>query len=113
MHDRIAYCATSDQGGAHRQPVHEARARGVDIHRAGTMRTEQLLDTGGRVRHLVVASAGSQNDEVELLGGQSSTGERPGGSDVSEIRNPDVADRALPDSRSLDDPCVARVEQDR
>ena len=109
--DCIAHCAAANQRRPGRKSIHEARACRIYVHRAGTVRAEQLLNARCGIRHLVVAGTGPENDEIELLGLKTRAGESPGSRDVSEVRNPHMADRTLPNPRALDDPRVARVEQ--
>ena len=105
--------AGADHGGGHGERIEEARAGGVEVHRAATVGADAALQARGLVGALVVVGRGAHDDEVEVLGADARAGQRAAGGHLAHVAERDLGDPALADARARGDPVVGRVEERR
>ena len=103
--------AGADHGCGHRERVEEARAGGVQVHRAATVGADAALQARGLVGALVVVGRGAHDDEVEVLGADARAGQRAPGGDLAHVTERNLGDAALADARARGDPVIGRVEE--
>src|SRR5690606_39756491 len=96
--------AALDHVGADLEPVDEARASGVQVHRCGVPRLQVLLDHARRRRDDRVATAGGYEEEVDVLGGLAGGGEGTVTGNGRQLRGFHMADPPLLDPRPGGDP---------
>src|SRR5690606_18196187 len=101
--------AAPDHVGGDFEPVDEAEAGGVYVHRSRLPGTQMLLHHAGRGRDDGVTTAGGDQEKVDVIGCLAGSGESTVACHGRQLGGLDMADPALLDTGPGGNPLVGGV----